>query len=106
MVITGPDVDALATLTTVLVDERLCACGQIIGGVRSVFRWKGEVGDEAEARVALHTTVDLVDAIVARVADLHPYEVPCVLALPATGGQPAYLAWVRAETRRAGPAPS
>lgn len=99
VVITGPDADSLAALTRTLVDEHLCACGQITAPVRSVYRWRGEVCDDAEARAALHTRVDLVDAIVARVAAVHPYEVPCVLALPVVGGLPAYLDWVRAETR-------
>ena len=98
VVITGPDADSLAALTRTLVDERLCACGQITAVIRSVYRWQGAVCDEAEARVALHTRVELIDAVVARVAALHPYEVPCVLALPVIGGQSAYLDWVRAET--------
>jgi periplasmic divalent cation tolerance protein len=49
--------------------------------------------------VTLHTRAALVDAVVARVGELHPYEVPCVLALPVLGGNPAYLRWVVAETR-------
>jgi periplasmic divalent cation tolerance protein len=57
------------------------------------------VHDEREARVALHTRLSLVDAIVTRAGELHPYDVPCVIALPLTGGNPAYLRWLEAETR-------
>ena len=71
---------------------------ELIGPIRSIYRWAGAVHDEAEARVALHTRRSLVDAIVARADDLHPYDVPCVLALPLTSGNPAYLAWLAAET--------
>jgi periplasmic divalent cation tolerance protein len=66
--------------------------------IRSIYRWEGAVHDEVEARVALHTRVSLVERIVARADAEHPYEVPCVLALPVAGGNPAYLEWVRAMT--------
>jgi periplasmic divalent cation tolerance protein len=99
VVVTAADADWLAGFTRTLVEERLAACGHVVERVRSVYRWQGAVHDEPEARVALHTRRALVPAIVARTAELHPYDVPCVLALPVTGGDPAYLAWVRAETR-------
>jgi len=101
VIVTGPDPEALAALARTLVDERLCACGQVIPAVRSIYRWEGAVCEETEARVALHTCAGLVDAIVARLAKLHPYEVPCVLALPVADGDRRYLEWVRAEVRRA-----
>jgi periplasmic divalent cation tolerance protein len=66
--------------------------------VRSIYRWGGAVQDEAESRVALHTRTALVEAIVARTRELHPYEVPCVIALPLVAGNPAYLEWITAET--------
>nr|WP_091115071.1 divalent-cation tolerance protein CutA [Geodermatophilus dictyosporus] len=99
VVVTGPDADWLAGFTRTLVEERLAACGHLLAPIRSVFRWEGRVHDEPEARVALHTRASLVPAITARTAELHPYDVPCVLALPVAGGSPEYLRWVLAETR-------
>jgi len=99
VVVTGPDAEWLAGYTRTLVEERLAACGHTIGAIRSVYRWDGAVQDETEARVALHTRRSLVPAIVERTAELHPYEVPCVIALPLLGGNPAYLRWIEAETR-------
>jgi periplasmic divalent cation tolerance protein len=99
VVITADDPGWLAGFTRTLVEERLAACGHLVEPVRSIYRWQGELHDDREARVALHTRRALVPAIVARAAELHPYDVPCVLALPVTGGNPAYLAWVLAETR-------
>ena len=99
VVVTGPDAEWLAGFTRILVDERLAACGHTIGAIRSVYRWDGAVQDETEARVALHTRRSLVPAIVERTAELHPYEVPCVIALPLLGGNHAYLRWIEAETR-------
>ena len=101
VVVTAADADWLATFARTLVDERLAACGHVIPAIRSVYRWQGAVHDEAEARVGLHTRRALVPAIVARTAGLHSYDVPCVIALPLVGGNPAYLEWLAAETREA-----
>jgi periplasmic divalent cation tolerance protein len=98
-VITAADADWLAGFTRTLVEERLAACGHLLMPIRSVYRWEGAVHDEPEARVGLHTRRSLVPAIVARTADGHPYDVPCVIALPVVDGNPDYLMWIRAETR-------
>jgi periplasmic divalent cation tolerance protein len=99
VVVTAADADWLAGYTRTLVEERLAACGHQVAAIRSVYRWEGAVHDEPEARVALHTRRSLVPAIVARTAELHPYDVPCVIALPLVGGNPDYLRWVVGETR-------
>ena len=98
VVITGPDAEWLAGFTRRLVEDRLAACGHQIAAIRSVYRWDGAVQDEPEARVALHTRVSLVDRIVERAGAEHPYDVPCVIALPAIAGNPAYVEWVLTET--------
>ncbi|WP_233496155.1 divalent-cation tolerance protein CutA [Geodermatophilus sp. TF02-6] len=99
MIVTGPDPDWLAGYTRTLVQERLAACGHQSVPIRSVYRWEGAVHDEPEARVALHTRRSLVEEVVTRTAELHPYDVPCVIALPLAGGNPDYLRWVVEETR-------
>lgn len=99
IVITDADADRLLGLTRTLVEERLAACGQQVAPIRSVYRWEGAVHDEPEARVALHTRRSLADAVVARVLELHAYDVPCVLVVPVVGGNPAYLRWIAQETR-------
>ena len=81
VVVTAADADWLAGFTRTLVEERLAACGHVSAPIRSVYRWEGAVHDEAEARVALHTRRSLVPAIVARTDELHPYDIPCVIAL-------------------------
>ena len=98
VVITAPDATWLADFTRRLVDDRLAACGQQVTAIRSIYRWAGETHDDPEARVALHTRASLVDRIVERANTEHPYDVPCVLALPILSGNPAYLDWVLAET--------
>ncbi|GAA2593578.1 divalent-cation tolerance protein CutA [Winogradskya consettensis] len=98
VVITAADAEWLAGFTRRLVEDRLAACGHQITPIRSIYRWEGTVHDEAEARVTLHTRASLVPDIVARADAEHEYDVPCVLALPITDGNPAYLEWIVRET--------
>ncbi|GAA2643883.1 divalent-cation tolerance protein CutA [Paractinoplanes durhamensis] len=98
VVITAADPEWLAGFTRRLVEERLAACGQQVAAIRSIYRWDGAVQDDPEARVALHTRAELVDKIIERANAEHPYDVPCVLAMPVVAGNPAYLDWVFKET--------
>ena len=101
VVVTAADADWLAGFTRTLVEERLAACGHVISPIRSVYRWDGAVHDEAEARVALHTRRSLVPAVVERTRELHPYAIPCVIAMSLIDGNPEYLRWIVEETRTA-----
>jgi periplasmic divalent cation tolerance protein len=98
VVITAPDPQWLLDLTRQLVTEGLCASVHNFAPVRSIYRWKGEVHERTEGRASLHTKVSLVDAIVARVKEAHPYEVPGISARPITTGNPDYLQWIARET--------
>ena len=99
VVVTAADADWLAGFTRTLVEERLAACGHVIAPIRSVYRWQGAVQDEPEARVGLHTRRSLVPAVVERTRELHPYDIPCVIALSLKDGNPEYLRWIVDETR-------
>jgi periplasmic divalent cation tolerance protein len=101
VIITASNAAWLADFTRSLVDARLAACGQNIASIWSIYRWQGHIEDKGEARVALHTRASLVPAIVERTKTDHPYEVPCVIALPILGGNPDYLDWIEQETRAA-----
>lgn len=81
-------------LARALVEARLCACVNVLPGVRSVFRWQGAVDTADEALLVAKTTRAVVPALTERIRQLHPYEVPEVLALPVAAGLPAYLAWL------------
>ena len=101
LVITAPDSEWLADFTRRLVNDRLAACGHNISAMRSIYRWQGEVHDEAESRVALHTRRSLVPEILDRTNAEHPYEVPCAIALPIADGNPAYIRWILDSTNTA-----
>ena len=99
VLITAPDAAAAEKLARALVEERLAACVNVLPGVHSFYRWEGSVQDAAELLLVAKTRAERVGALAARVKELHPYDVPEVLELPATGGSQTYLDWVRTETQ-------
>jgi periplasmic divalent cation tolerance protein len=88
-----------------LVDERLAACVNVVGPIRSIYRWRGAVEDEAEFLLLIKTRARLLGRLERRVIELHSYEVPEVLALAPSGGSAAYLGWLL-ESTAAQPAPA
>lgn len=96
---TFPDLDSATSVARHLVDERLAACVNLIPRAVSVYRWEGQVLTEEEVVAFAKTTTDLVEALVARAAELHPFDVPCVVALQPASSLPAYAEWVEGETR-------
>ncbi|QLH41042.1 MAG: divalent-cation tolerance protein CutA [Defluviicoccus sp.] len=96
-VTTASEDEALGIARSV-VGERLAACANILGTIRSVFWWQDQVNDDAEVAMILKTRADLVPSLTERVKALHSYECPCVVALPIVGGNADFLAWIGAET--------
>ncbi len=99
VLVTAPSTDKAAELARTLVEEQLAACGNIIPGLRSIYRWEGQVHDEQEVLLILKTRDVLFEPLRARVVELHPYQVPEVLRLDITDGHGPYLAWVRDNAR-------
>jgi len=85
------------TLVTALVAERLIACGTLLPGARSIYRWEGEVTEEGEVVVLLKTDVSRWEALCRTVRERHPYQVPELLALPVDRGLEPYLSWLASE---------
>lgn len=96
--VTAPSVKAAERIGTAVVEEGLAACANVLGGVRSVFRWQGKVQRVREAILIMKTRKSRVAALTRRIKALHTYDVPCVVALPIVGGNDAFLDWVGAET--------
>ncbi|MCI0571510.1 MAG: divalent-cation tolerance protein CutA [Myxococcaceae bacterium] len=99
VLVTAPSAEKGAELARVLVEEELAACGNVLPGLRSIYRWRGRVHDEAEALLLLKTRASLFESLRARVVSLHPYEVPEVVAVPLVAGHAPYLAWIADSTR-------
>jgi len=85
-------------IAAALIDSRLAACANIVKSVQSVFRWQGKVEDEPETLMILKSVAGKLDALTAKVKELHSYDVPEVIALPIVGGSSEYLNWVHQET--------
>lgn len=94
---TLPNPEKAAEIARILVEERLAACVNLVPAVRSIYRWQGAVQDDTETLVIVKTTHGRAEALRARLIELHPYEVPEVIALPIAGGHAPYLAWVGAQ---------
>lgn len=95
---TCPDVETAARIARVLVEERLAACVNRLPGVVSTYRWQGEIHEDAEVLLVIKTTRERFEALRARLLELHPYELPELVALEMAEGLPAYLDWLARET--------
>jgi periplasmic divalent cation tolerance protein len=80
------------------VEERLAACVQVAGPITSVYRWEGEIRTEVEWVIEAKTREASHAALIARLRELHPHEVPEILLLPVTSGHPPYMEWIARET--------
>ena len=89
-----PTADAAAELARVLVQEKLAACCNILPAVRSIYRWEDKLQDENEVLVLIKTRSEQFERLKARVLELHPYEVPEVIAIPVEAGYAGYLEWM------------
>lgn len=98
--VTAPDAETAAGLARSLVEEGLAACGNVIGQIRSIYRWQGKIEDEAEALLVLKTRGGLFKALEKRVVELHPYDVPEIIALPIAAGHLPYLDWIDSSTEK------
>ncbi len=96
--ITAPDRARAETIARALVDERLAACVNIVGPVRSIYRWEGRIQEDDEVLCLVKTRPELFAALCERVRELHPYQVPEILAFEVADGSAAYLDWLTAAT--------
>ena len=99
LVTTGSEEQAVS-ITRVLVGERLAACVNVVGPVRSIYRWRDAIEDDREYLLIIKTRASLYIKLEKRVRELHTYDVPEVLALNADRGSPPYVKWLLDSTGR------
>lgn len=101
--VTAPDETAAAKLADGLVEARLAACVNIIPGMRSVYRWEGQIESANELVLIVKTTAEAAPAARDLIRRLHPYELPSIVAFDAASAasNPDFLAWIAGETRTA-----
>ena len=105
-----PHTDAMVVLTTVanekegialvrgLLERRVIACGTLLPGARSFYRWEDKIADEQEVVILLKTRSAALDSLRVAFGELHPYKVPELLSLPVNAGLDKYLSWINSET--------
>ena len=89
-----PDAESALSVIDTLLDERRIACGNVLAGMQSRFVWNGEKDSATEAGAILKTNAALLDAVMVRLGELHPYEEPAILAWHCDKGAPGTLAWL------------
>ncbi|CAN5416646.1 divalent-cation tolerance protein CutA [soil metagenome] len=94
VVATFPDEVKAGQIGTALVSQQLAACVNVIPAIRSIYRWENEIHSESECLAILKTTRDRYEALAQSLADLHPYDVPEIIAVEPAAVLPAYARWV------------
>jgi periplasmic divalent cation tolerance protein len=92
------DADEARRIARAVVEERLAACVNILGSCHSVYRWQDRIEEAEEVAALFKTTADCSDALIARIAALHSYDVPAIVAWPVTAAFPGYRDWITSES--------
>ncbi|MGM0655247.1 MAG: divalent-cation tolerance protein CutA [Thermodesulfobacteriota bacterium] len=98
---TAGDMDEASRIAKALVQRRLAACVNIIDGMRSVYEWEGTIQEEGEVVMIAKTHADCLPELEEAVKSIHSYDCPCIVELPVSGGNNAFLDWVKAQVRPA-----
>lgn len=96
---TCPDAGVAGAIAQALVTDRIAACVNIIPGITSRFRWKGQIESSDEQLLLIKTTSDRYQDAEKKIRTMHPYELPEIIAIPVTLGLADYLNWIDQETQ-------
>ncbi len=97
MITAGSEEEAVR-IARALLEERYVACANLLGQIRSLYHWKGEICDDREVLLLCKSRRHLFTQISEKVKSLHSYEVPEIVALPLVDGFPPYMQWIEEET--------
>ncbi|THJ23784.1 MAG: divalent-cation tolerance protein CutA [Nitrospira sp. CG24D] len=95
--VTVPGLREGSRISKAILTSRLAACVNVIPGVQSMYQWKGKIVREKEAMLVMKTTRARYQKLEQKIKQLHPYEVPEVIAMPLICGSPQYIEWVKRE---------
>ena len=92
--------DEAVAVGEALIEAGLAACVNIIDNMNSIFMWEGKVEQDTETVLIAKTTAERVPELVEKVKSVHSYECPCIVSLPITDGNPAFIDWIAEQVRR------
>ena len=105
VLVTAPDQESANLIAKALLEEKLAACVNILPGLTSLYNWEGELQDEQEVQLFIKTRLDLLEGkIIPLILELHPYDLPEIIAILVVGGSSPYLDWIINETEGENPA--
>jgi periplasmic divalent cation tolerance protein len=93
---TCPNADSAERIAHTLVEERLAACVNRVPGIRSTYRWQGQITTDIEELLIIKTTRERFESLRERILALHGYSVPEIVAVEISAGHAPYLAWIAA----------
>ena len=96
--VTCPSEQVAADIAKTVVEKKLAACGNILPAGRSFFQWDGKIEEATEATIIFKTTQEAWLALRVAIEQMHPYDVPCIVAVSVEDGHAPFLQWVRDET--------
>jgi periplasmic divalent cation tolerance protein len=100
VLITAPSTEVAREIGRALLEKRLVACTNVIPGLNSLYWWQGNIEDDSEVMMVCKTRADVFESkLVPAVVELHPYDVPAIVALPILMASPDYLTWIDDEVR-------
>ncbi len=95
ILVTTHSLEEAKKIATILIEERLAACCNLIPNLTSIYRWEGDIHDESEALLLIKTTKENEETVIARVKENHEYRIPEIIVMDIQGGFPEYLKWIR-----------
>jgi periplasmic divalent cation tolerance protein len=87
-------------IARILVEERLAACANLLGGCHSIYRWQGVIEEAEEVAALFKTQAGKAGSLIARLAELHSYDVPAAVVWPIADALDSYAGWIRSETAK------
>lgn len=96
--ITFPNEDEAVRISKALISEKLIACANYFS-IKSIYEWNNEIVHDDEVALICKTRKGLFDDLVNKVVELHPYDIPCIVAFPIENGYNEYLSWIEQSTK-------
>ncbi|MCF7848423.1 MAG: divalent-cation tolerance protein CutA [Kiritimatiellales bacterium] len=97
--VTVANADEADLIARTAVSEKLAACVNMLGSIKSLYRWEDRIQEDTEVAILLKTSAECKTALIERIKTLHSYQCPCIVALPIADGNPDFLQWIQSETK-------